>query len=93
MKGKSLVEVLCFLVTSARGCMDEPPIYGPLRLLDAYCRLVEASRENLDSFFWELKEKIEEFKYLAMVDEEGFKGQLDQTVVELARFMEKREEL
>lgn len=88
MDNKSLDEILCFLIISARGCLDEPQIYGPLRLLDAYCRIVETmASNNLNEFWKELKDKVESFKYLAMADEDGFKAHLDQAIVEVAKFI------
>lgn len=33
-------ELVAFLVTSARLCVDEPKLYGPLRLVDAASRLL-----------------------------------------------------
>lgn len=34
-------KLLAFLITSARGCVDEPVLYGPLRLVDAAARLID----------------------------------------------------
>jgi hypothetical protein len=42
----ALEEVVGFLVVSARGLMDEPAEYGPMRLLDAADRLVQALEEQ-----------------------------------------------
>ena len=41
----ALEEVVGFLVVSARGLMDEPAEYGPMRLLDAADRLVQTLDE------------------------------------------------
>lgn len=38
----ALEELVGFLIVSARGLMDEPSDYGPMRLLDAAGRMVEA---------------------------------------------------
>jgi len=80
-------KLLAFLITSARGCVDEPPLYGPLRLIDAASRLIDimekegkANEETL-----KLKELIEKKKYLVMYDEEGFIEFLDELSKELAR--------
>ena len=43
---EALQEVVGFLVVSARGLMDEPPHYGPMRLLDAAGRVVNALEEE-----------------------------------------------
>jgi hypothetical protein len=42
----ALEEVVGFLVVSARGLMDEPAEYGPMRLLDAADRLVQTLDEQ-----------------------------------------------
>jgi hypothetical protein len=42
----ALEEVVGFLVASARGLTDEPAGYGPMRLLDAAGRVVEALEEH-----------------------------------------------
>jgi hypothetical protein len=42
----ALQEVVGFLVVSARGLIDEPPHYGPMRLLDAASRVVDALEEQ-----------------------------------------------
>lgn len=90
----ALINVLCYLITSARGCLDEPPIYGPLRLVETYSLLVEAiGKEKIDNFFWQQKEKIDEFKSQAMYDEKVFTEALDQAVIDFAKFIREREEI
>jgi hypothetical protein len=42
----ALEELVGLLIVSARGLMDEPSDYGPLRLLDAAGRMVEALEEQ-----------------------------------------------
>ena len=42
----ALQEVVGFLVVSARGLIDEPAHYGPMRLLDAAARVVDALEEQ-----------------------------------------------
>jgi hypothetical protein len=74
-------------VVSARGCVDEPHLYGPLRLIDAASRLIDIMRregrssEVLDR----VQRMIEEGKHLVMYDEEAFVRLLDQLVAELVR--------
>ncbi|MEW8959988.1 MAG: DUF6092 family protein [Moorella sp. (in: firmicutes)] len=88
MKEKSLVELFCFLLSSARGCVDEPAIYGPLRLIEAYSRLVATiGHEELDNFWWQQKEEIDNYKNLAMYDEEAFIKALDQTLEKVAHYI------
>ncbi len=42
----ALREVAGLLVVGARGLMDEPPRYGPMRLLDAAGRLIDALEDQ-----------------------------------------------
>ena len=76
--------IFTFLVTSARGCVDEPPIYGPLRLLEAYSILLEMLKPGeADEFYYRLNDKIEELKDVCMVDERRFVDGLDRLIEEL----------
>ncbi len=73
---------------SARGCVDEPPLYGPLRLIDAASRLIDIMEEGkANNKLLKLKELIEEKKYLVMYDEEEFVKLLDELFKELAKII------
>ena len=78
-----------FLVVSARGCVEEPHLYGPLRLVDAASRLIDILRregrssEDLNR----VQMMIEEGKHLVMYDEEAFVKLLDRLVAELVRIV------
>ena len=37
---RTLLELLTYLATSARGVVDEPRLYGPLRLMEAASRII-----------------------------------------------------
>jgi len=82
-------KLLSFLVTSARGCLDEPQIYGPLRLLDAAQRVIEIMKEEGKSTeeIEKLEEKIEECIDVLMYDEEEFVKLLDEISKDLARII------
>jgi hypothetical protein len=85
MNDKALRELFCFILTSARGCVDEPPLYGPFRLLDTYSRLIEALSDDwMDSFWREQKEQIDNYKTTVMYDQEAFVQSMDQTLVAIA---------
>ena len=72
-------QLLSFLITSARGCLDEPEIYGPLRLLDGAYRLLEIIKEEgkMNEDLEELQKEIEECMDVLMYDEEEFIRRLD----------------
>jgi hypothetical protein len=91
-----LFDIATFLVMSARGCVDEPDLYAPFRLLDAISRLVESSR-NLesyvpDSFLEEVKKRIDEKKdSLSLAsDQEQFRGFIDGLVRDFAKELKSR---
>lgn len=69
-------ELLVFLITSARGCVDEPKLYGTFRLVDGASKLIgfvlENHPEQSEGFLRDLKEEIDERKLSLMTDREGY---------------------
>lgn len=79
-------ELLSFCISSAMGCMDEPPIYGSLRLIDAMERAIRIGQDNKITDSGELAEiadYIEENKLICMYDEEAFRGVLREVALRL----------
>ena len=89
-----LFEIAVFLATSARGCMDEPPLYGPFRLIDGLSRLIDlpkyASCLSDDAFLKRMKAEIDEKKFLVMFDPEEFRKFLDELVHQFTRKLKER---
>jgi hypothetical protein len=89
-----LLEIAVFLATSAHGCLNEPPLYGPFRLLDALSKLVDfpnyVTGLSPDPFLQEIKAIVDEKKFLVMYDVEGFKKAIDEIVEKFARELKKR---
>ena len=58
-----LFELVGYMLTSARGLIDEPQLYGPFRLIDGVSRLCGFLDEKAGygDFFVNLKEKIDGF--------------------------------
>lgn len=85
MMNENFFEMIVYLVTSARGCMDEPKIYGSLRLLDSTSMLYELmDQEDIDiGKLDKIIDKINENKHICMMDREAFKGLLDELIDEL----------
>jgi hypothetical protein len=83
MDEKEIIKLFTYMVTSARGCVDEPKIYGPFRLIDSISKLYSILKEN---DLIENKEvskiigKIEEKKYSCMTDEKEFVTMLDDVI-------------
>lgn len=79
-------ELLAFCITSAIGCMDEPAVYGPLRLIDCMARVIRLG-ESLgliqDADLSDLETYIEENKLVCMYDEEAFRGVLQEIAFRL----------
>ena len=84
-------ELLSFLITSARGVIDEPQIYAPLRLLDAAVKLVELMEKESRATpeLIELKKAILEKEQLVLSSEEEFIKALDELVLKLAEIIKK----
>ncbi len=73
--------IFTYLISSAKGCMDEPPIYGPLRLLDAYSMILAAQdREDTEEFYYRLDDMIKGFKNKCMGDNDKFAEGLDRAL-------------
>ena len=79
-------ELLAFCITSAIGCMDEPAVYGPLRLIDCMARVIRLG-ESLgliqDADLSDLETYIEENKLVCMYDEDAFRGVLQEIAFRL----------
>jgi hypothetical protein len=85
-------QLLAFLLTSARGCIDEPPIYGPLRLIDAADKLISIIVKKYGRQLTELQEirrKIEKARNLVLTNEEEFTKTLDELVRSLSKIIKK----
>jgi len=65
-----------YLVASARDCLDEPLIYGPLRLVEGVSRVIEALPD--DEFLQDQKRVIDGEKWEVMGDREQFAAWLDE---------------
>jgi hypothetical protein len=78
-----LFELIGYMLTSARGLVQEPPLYGPLRLLDGVsrlCALLE-DRPGDDGFYTRLKRMIDEKKYSVLTEEDAFVAMMDEAVL------------
>jgi hypothetical protein len=87
-----IFELLCFMLSSARGLIDEPKAYGPFRIIDSVSRLITILEKHqlADDFLIKEKRKIEEGKYSVMDGEEKFKEFLDALMVDFAEELKKR---
>lgn len=87
-------ELLTFLVTSARLCLDEPENYGSFRLIDAASRLMGMILEGEGAvdgeFYAQLRQEIESRKTLIMSDEAAYADLLKQAAREVGRHLKTR---
>jgi hypothetical protein len=83
-----LFEHVVYLVASARDCLDEPLIYGPLRLVEGVSRVIEALPE--DEFLQEQKRVIDSEKWEVMGDRDRFAAWLDELLRQFAAETKRR---
>ena len=87
-------ELLAFLATSARLCVDEPRLYGTFRLVDGASRLLgfvlESDQMQDRQSLQQLKDEIDEKKFLLTTDQEGYLKFLDDLTRKVARELKER---
>jgi len=83
----SAFDLALYLMSSARDCVEEPPIYGPLRLLVGVQRLTTVCEENegmKDEFLSKMKSRLDAVFLLVMSDRPAFVRALDELLAEFA---------
>ncbi len=89
-----IFEYSIFLVTAARGTLDEPRTYGALRLIDGISRLMEMYSRvpgiKPDEFLLKMKSEIQSNLDIAMTSEERLTKFLDDLVVKFTDEMKNR---
>lgn len=83
-------KILAFLASSAMGCLDEPAIYGPLRLLETIelvIRCVEKHNlTNMDGLI-QIADSIAINKTLCMEDKEAFSEFVNRIGIEIVKII------
>ena len=82
-----ILEMLCFLIVSARTLVDEPKVYGSMRLVEAAERLLSLVDELglHDEFLTEVRERLKLCPLENLPGEEGeFIKFLDELILFLA---------
>ncbi|MEM2213289.1 MAG: DUF6092 family protein [Candidatus Nezhaarchaeales archaeon] len=82
-----IYDFIAYLISSARGLLIEPQVYGPFRCLDAVSRFIHllSDLEVEDPYLAELKDEVDKGKYLVLIDESRFKNFIVHLNVKLAR--------
>ena len=73
--------ILAFMIASAMGCVNEPPMYGPLRHIESMEKLIGFASDNgleQDERLLDVMHRIQEDKSLCMYDEEAFSALLQE---------------
>jgi len=88
-------ELVGYMVTSGRNLLNETPLYGPFRLVDAASRLISMLEEEgvVSDRLHAMRTEIDAGKYFVMSDVEEFESFLDSlvdTLVDHADFEERR---
>jgi hypothetical protein len=91
---EGLYEVLAFLFSSAHILVNEPHLYGTFRLIDGASRLMgfalESGQLEDEQFLRELKNDVDEKKFLLMTDEQTYFALLEGATRAMAREMKRR---
>lgn len=85
---RGLYELLGYLLTSARGLLEEPGEYGPLRLAEAasrLCALLAGGGSAYGSAARQLQAGIDAGKFSVLSDPQAFQKALDQAVRDYTR--------
>jgi len=72
---KDMNHLLIYMITSASGCVNEPKLYGSMRLADAASKLIVLLNKYdvpLNDKLNQVEERIGQDKLLCMDDEKGF---------------------
>ena len=79
---QAVFELVGYMVTSGRNLIDETPLYGPFRLVDAASRLIFMLEEEgiVSDRLRIMRERIDSDKYSVMRTQEEFKVFLDSLV-------------
>ena len=82
-----ILELLAYMITSARGLIDEPRYYGPFRLVEAAGRLIALLQRagTDDPFLDQVAAKIRDRDPAVGRDEEAWEYFLDDLVVGLVK--------
>lgn len=89
-----LFELATFLAVSASGCIDAPPNYGALRLIEALSRLADLPKYSSclseDKFLMDIKKDIDEKSSLILSNTEKFRRFIDELVSLFATELKER---
>lgn len=86
MNREDLLNYLAYIISSAKGCLKEPKIYGPFRLVDSIELLIKLLQKNnitIDQSILKIVQKMNAEKLSFMEDESSFIEMLDKVTFDL----------
>ncbi|HIH96232.1 MAG TPA: hypothetical protein HA348_01860 [Thermoplasmata archaeon] len=77
-------KLIGYMITSARGSIEEPKLYGPFRLVESASKTIEIMEEMgiENDFLIKAKEKIDKEKYSVMSEKKKFIKFLDELILD-----------
>lgn len=94
MNRDDLLNYLSFIISSAKGCLKEPKIYGPFRLVESLDKLIKILEKNnilIDELVLNIAQKINYGKSSFMEDESAFIEMLDEITFDLINALRREE--
>jgi hypothetical protein len=81
-----------YMIASARGCIEEPKLYGPFRLVESASKTIEIMEEMgiENEFLIKAKEKIDREKYSVMQSKEKFIKFLDELILDFTSYVKEK---
>jgi Family of unknown function (DUF6092) len=92
-RNDSLFELATYLIGSARDCLEEPLIYGPLRMIIGVEKMIEIGKQDPslhDDFLESMRDAISKETLAVMSDREAFAKVLDDLLLEFSDEMKRR---
>jgi hypothetical protein len=90
MDKRDILDYMAYIVSSAKGCINEPKMYGPFRLVDSiekFMNLLAKYKLIDDDDINKVAEKIASEKFSVMTDEEKFISMLDEVTFDLIEIL------
>jgi len=87
------IKLLAYIVSSAKGCIDEPKIYGSFRLIDTVSKLFHILKDNNVVYCNEISkiiDKIDKKKYSFIANEKEFIDMLDEAIDSLVDLVQSK---
>lgn len=88
-----IFDLATYLVASARDCLDEPLVYGPLRMLEGVNRMIRMGEDDprfRDEFLSKKGRGVSDDVLKVMSDRTEFRKALDRLLLEFEQELKRR---